>query len=75
MKKQKYFCADEISNRSDYHRGITWAIEGQTSVLETIGKEKQIEVIFHEIAHYVLGHKASLEGSGVDWRKQEEGIL
>ncbi len=35
-------------------------------------KEKQLQVILHEIAHYVLRHKASWEGSDVDSRKQEE---
>lgn len=35
-------------------------------------KEKQIQVILHEIAHYVLGHKAIFEAIDVDWRKQEK---
>jgi len=35
-------------------------------------EEEQINVVLHETAHYVLGHKSPLEDPDLDYERQEE---
>lgn len=44
-EKAEIFFGDEASIRSDYHSGTTWALKGQTPVIETTGARFSVSMI------------------------------